>query len=102
MRTFLKSGSSRVVARCAAICLLVLTALPFTAPFATCELSDTALVMLDEDGSGDAHAKYGPAVSLPSEIFDFAPLLLLAVHSRAPESFCISESCRSLATPLRL
>lgn len=102
MRTFLKRGSSGVVARCAAMLLLLLTALPFTAPFATCELTESALVMLVEDGSADSHAKYSDSVSLPSEIFDIAPMLLLAVHSRIAEGFCMLQCSPALATPLRL
>jgi len=101
MRTFLESGSSRVAARCAAICLLVLTALPFTVPFATCELTDTALVMVVEDGA-DAHGKFAHTVSLPAEIFDITPVFLLAIHSRIDGVFSTHESSHTLATPLRL
>jgi len=103
MRTLLKSGSGRVVARCAAILLLILTALPFTAPFATCELTDTALVMLVEEGTADTQdAKYAHAVWLPAVIFDLAPVFLLEIHSRIAEGFCALKGSPALARPLRL
>ena len=101
MRTFLKSGSSRVVARCAAILLLVLAASPFTAPFATCELTDSAFVMLVED-SASHDGQYAPAVSVPLAVFDLAPVLLLSIDSRIAEGFGLRESSPSLTTPLRL
>ena len=104
MRTLLKSGSGRVVARCAAILLLILTALPFTAPFATCELTDTALVMLVEEGStaDTQDAKYAHAVWLPAAIFDLAPVFLLEIHSRIAEGFCALKCSPAPARPLRL
>jgi hypothetical protein len=92
-----------MLARCAAVCLLILTALPFTAPFATCELADSALVTVVDDSSADSKsARCASLASLPAKIFVMAPVLLLEIHSRIAEDSCIREGSPALATPLRL
>ena len=103
MRTSFNSGVGGMLARCAAVCLLILTALPFTAPFATCELADSALVtFVDDSSAGAKSAKGAHAASLPAEIFEMAPVLLLEIHSRIAEGSCIRAGSPALATPLRL
>jgi len=103
MRTSFDSRIGAMLAKCAAVCLLILTALPFTAPFATCELADSALVTLVDDSNGDAKsAKCAGAASLPAEIFGMAPVLLLEIHSRRIEGPSVRGGAPSLATPLRL
>jgi hypothetical protein len=58
-------------ARLTAVCLLVLIACPFTAPFATCALYDAIVpIALDDDG-GDSVAKILADTALP--VFAAAP-----------------------------
>ena len=102
MRTSFKRGVGGVLARCAAVCLLILTALPFTAPFATCELADAAIVLVDDSSGDSKSAKFAGAASLPTEVFEMAPVILLELHSRLAEGSCLHDGSPSLATPLRL
>jgi len=104
MRTTFDRGIGSMLAKCAAVCLLILTALPFTAPFATCELTDAALVTLVDDSIADSKSAKcaNTAASLPAEIFEIAPVLLLEIHNRPAGVSPVRDSSPSLALPLRL
>jgi hypothetical protein len=64
-RPIICGGTSTSIARCVALWLLVLIVTPFTAPFATCELGNSGLVMTLEDEAADSLAKLAAAVAAP-------------------------------------
>ena len=66
MAPLIRRLPSSTLARAAAWCLLLLIALPFTAPFATCELQNAAVaVSLVEDGDPGAQDHKLAATALP-------------------------------------
>jgi hypothetical protein len=99
LRHFLASRASRV----AAVCLLLLIALPFTAPFSTCDLNDALLQTgLDEGSAESLSNKIASDTALP--IFGAQPLIVLfgRVDLRITRAHAISEIPQASPRPLRL
>ena len=77
-RLNIRGGTSTSIARCVALWLLVLIVAPCTAPFATCELGDSGLVMTLEDDAADSLAKLAAAVAAP--FFPVVAQLMPVLH----------------------
>jgi hypothetical protein len=90
------------LARLAAVCLLVLVACPFTAPFATCALNDAIVPIAFDDDGGDSVAKILADTALP--VFATAPALAAGVPANithdADGSLCSTPP--SFPLPLRV
>lgn len=91
------------IARAAAVCLLLLIALPFTAPFSTCDLGDVLLhTGLDEGSTESLSDKIAGDTALP--VFRMAPVhaLFNRLALSATPARAISETPKASPVPLRV
>jgi hypothetical protein len=90
-------------ARWTVVCLLALIATPFTAPFATCDLSTPGLqTSLDEDGWSSLSDKTAADVAMPAFGPASASVALTTAGLAFTPSLSFAGAPRSAPLPLRL
>jgi len=101
----MNSFTHRTLARLsqfAAVCLLLLIASPFTAPFATCELNDVVIDIALDDNGGPAAAKILIDTALPVFSAGLAPLVSSIAAFPADSLLALAPLPQSSPLPLRL
>ena len=99
LRHFLASRASRV----AAVCLLLLIALPFTAPFSTCDLNDVLLhAGVDEGSTESLSDKIASDTALPAFGAPTVLALFGSADLRIAPAHAITETSQASPLPLRL
>lgn len=104
MRTFaLRHLLTTRTARAAAMCLLLLIALPFTAPFSTCDLNDVVLhTGLDEGSTESLSEKIASDTALPVFRMPPVPVLFDSLALPVTSAHAISETSQPSPVPLRV
>jgi hypothetical protein len=101
----MNSFTHRTLARLsqfAAVCLLLLIASPFTAPFATCELNDVVIDITLDDNGGSLAAKILIDSALPLFSAGLTPLTRSVAGFPLDSLLALAPLPQSSPLPLRL